>query len=239
MTMRTLAASFVLACAAATAAAQPVGAHSDEIVEVPVWLTTAPGSYDLTRAEFELRVNGKPQPIDFFEVWDESDYGVTCLLGFRRIDDDAGRVEVTAGGEPVRSIRWRSRFGPALHDHYDGLLLGVTWRDGVETSGVPLELRVSPGYEGAELAVAFPRHATEQPLPARRDHGEGLYVCIINEWGDRMAFEQRQLLFDPLDSGRTGFSEWYRLPQGHYIARAFMTLHDTVIGFTRTEFTVR
>jgi hypothetical protein len=54
-----------------------------------------------------------------------------------------------------------------------------------------------------------------------------------------MAFEQRQLLFDPLNSGRTGFREWYQLPQGRYIARAFMTLRDTVIGFTRTEFTVR
>lgn len=237
--MRSLAALFVLACAA-LAAAQPVGAHSDEIVEVPVWLSIDPqsGPAGVSRDAFELRVNGKPQPIDFFEVWDESVTSVTCLLGFRRIDDEAGRLEVTFDGEPVRLLRTRGRFGPALHDHYDGLLLGVTWRDGVETSGVPLELRVSPGAQGAELAIAFPRDASVQPLPAQRDRGEGLYVCIINEWGDRMAFEQRQLLFDPLDSGRTGFREWYRLPPGRYIARAFMTLHDTVIGFTRTEFTI-
>jgi hypothetical protein len=239
--MRSLAVLFLLVSAAAMAAEPPLGAHSGEIVEVPVWLSPAPdsGPSGLTSEGFDLIVDGKPHPIDFFEVWDQSDSGAMCLLGFRRLDDEAEKIEVKFGGEPVQMVRWHGRVGPALHDHYDGLLLGVTWRDGVETSGVPLELRVSPGPEGAELAIAFPRGASEQPLPPRRGRGEGLYVCIINEWGDRMAFEQRQLLFDPLNSGRTGFREWYRLPQGRYIARAFMTLHDTVIGFTRTEFTVR
>jgi hypothetical protein len=239
--MRGLAALFVVACAAAvTAAAQPIGAHSGEIVEVPVWLSMAPrlDAPALTREAFELRVNGKPQPINFFEVWDESVAGVMCVLGFYRDDDEAGKLEVKVDDEEVRTLRSRGRLGPALHDHYDGLLLGVTSREGVETGGVPLQIQVSPYAQGAYLSIGFPREGPSPDVPAARDRGEGLYVCIINEWGERMAFTQRQLLFDPLYSGRSGFRQWYTLPQGRYIARAFVTLHDTVIGFTRTEFTV-
>ena len=91
--MRTLAVVFLLASAAAMAAEPPIGAHSGEIVEVPVWLSPAPysGPSGMTSEGFELLVDGKAHPIDFFEVWAQSDSGVTCLLGFRRLDDEASR----------------------------------------------------------------------------------------------------------------------------------------------------
>ncbi len=232
----------ILACAAAvTAAAQPIGAHSGEIVEVPVWLSTAPHSdaSGATSEGFELHVNGKVQPIPFLDVWRESAAGALCILGFYRDDDEAGKLEVTFEGGSVQALRGRGRFGPALHDHYDGMLLGITSRDGLENGGVPLQIQVSPFSLGAYLSIGFPSEVSALDLPPKRDHGEGLYVCIINEWGDRLAFSQRQLFFDPIYSGHTGFRQWYTLPKGNYIARAFMTLQDTVIGFTRTDFTIR
>ncbi|MEA2162084.1 MAG: hypothetical protein QOK37_211 [Thermoanaerobaculia bacterium] len=66
-----LPAALALTTAFAQADAQHRETTTVEVVQVPVYVTTAGASVrGLTRGDFELRVNGRPQNIDYFDVVD-------------------------------------------------------------------------------------------------------------------------------------------------------------------------
>lgn len=200
-----------------------------------VYVTFRPGagSDPLSYEKVELRANGEPQTVDLFLVHDVGYGQAEVLIGFRRPDDHEGQITLDLHSDDVASVRMRGRYGPALHDNFDGYFLADTSRGGVESSGVRLDVVVDASREGTTFSVVLPR---DDPHHGGSD--EGVYLNVINEWGDRVAFEQTQLTFEGVGSGRTVLWESLDLPPGKYIARAFCTIHGSVAGFTRKELVV-
>lgn len=200
-----------------------------------VYVTLGPGSTPdaLTRDAFELHANGEAQPIEVFGVEGHGDQFAEVLIGFRRPDDLEGKIALDIHSDVIASVRGRGRYGPALHDNFDGYFLADTSKSGVEASGVRLDVVAEQGKDGTSFTVVLPRDD-----PHRGGADEGVYLNVVNEWGDRVVFEQTQLLFEGVGSGRTVLWQSLDLPPGKYIARAFFTIHGAVAGFTRREIVV-
>lgn len=240
--MRRAAAAVAMFALAVIAAAPSFADGRDdepEMIEVPVWVTTPAGTSpgDLPPEAFELRVNDEVQPIELFDTFAVAGDHAGYLLGFHRRDDGPGTVQLRIDG--VAHAYWHGRFGQASKDSFDGFFLADTSRGGVEKSGVPIEVFTDPGAKGAEIDIRFPR-GDVAGLLGEEDDGIGLFLNVINEFGDRTVTARKHILFDARtrSCGPLTVRQWFDLPPGRYIGRACLTLRGSVVGFTRTEFVV-
>lgn len=208
-----------------------------EMIEVPVWVTTAPGAGELSPEAFELRVNDEVQPIELFDTFAAEGDHAGYLLGFHRRDDGPGTVQLRIDG--VAHAYWHGRFGATSKANFDGFFLADTSRSGIEKSGVPIDLVADPGAKGAGIDVRFPREDVSVLL-REGDDGIGLFLNVINEFGDRFIAARKHILYDARTRSRDPLTvrQWFDLPPGKYIGRAFLTLRGSVVGFARTEFVV-
>jgi VWFA-related protein len=155
-----------------------------EVVQVPVYVSTALGAVTgLTRDNFELSVNGKPQTIDYFDV---IDYG-KIAPNDTRVDPRQRRLYVLlfdlyysapnsvqraqrAAQELVQRSGYADVFAVATYSSYRGIDVLVPFtKDRVAVARAISSLRPSANADPLRLAVG---PAEVLPIEAAFDRGE-------------------------------------------------------------------
>jgi VWFA-related protein len=176
-----------------------------EVVQVPVYVSTALGAVTgLTRDNFELTINGKPQAIDYFDV---IDFG-KIAPNDTRVDPRERRLYVLvfdlfyaspnsihraqrAAQELVRRAGYADVFAIATYSSYRGVDVLVPFtKDRVAVARAISSLRPASNADPLRLAAG---PAEIQPIEAAFDRGELPAAAQLPRVAEEMLVDRQRL----------------------------------------------
>ncbi|HEY8182000.1 MAG TPA: VWA domain-containing protein [Thermoanaerobaculia bacterium] len=160
------------------------------------------------------------------------------LLGFRRTDNRAHRIDVRVKGAPRGSnIYYRTGFGEPQKASVDALQLADIMLNNVPQTGFEVALEVS---SSADAVVRFSRAEVVPQLDEKTPAVDAM-LYVFKTGGEIVASRAKRITFWPRSraKGDIEVREHFDLPPGAYVAKALLRIEGTnVLAFARREFTV-
>jgi VWFA-related protein len=167
---------------------------------------------------------------------------VVYLLGFRRRDDRAHRIDVRVNGAPRGSnLFYRTGFGSPTRPNVDALQFADIILNDVPQNGFTMDVAVAPAPGSASVAVSFPRAQVIPQLVEKSPYVDAL-LYVFNPQGDAVGFHAKRIAFEPgarENQGSVAFEQPFQLPPGKYVAKVLLHVAATnAMAYARREFTV-
>jgi VWFA-related protein len=160
------------------------------------------------------------------------------LLGFRRTDNRAHRIDVHVNGAPRGSnIYYRTGFGEPQKTAIDALQLADIMLNNVPQTGFSVALDVSPS---SDAVVRFSRAEVVSQLDEKTPAIDAM-LYVFKTGSEVVASRAKRITFTPRSTaaGDVEFRQHFDLPPGAYVVKTLLRIEGTnVLAFARREFTV-